>query len=310
MKTIRIATRQSQLALWQAEHVKALLQSLHPDLQVQLIPMTTQGDELLETRLDKVGGKGLFVKELEHALLNQTADIAVHSMKDVPVEYPEGLHLPVILTREDPRDALVANHATTLATIKTGAIIGTSSLRRESQLKLCRPDLNVKLLRGNVPTRLAKLDRGEYDAIILAAAGLNRLEQSARITHYLSLQESVPAAGQGAIGIECRVDDVMTQQFIAPLHDANTAECVIAERALNRRIAEVLPAAKSICHVPIAAHALRHAHGLELIGLVATTDGSQCLRETLTDPSLSPTELGQALANRLLEQGALEILLA
>ena len=308
MKKIRIATRQSELALWQANHVKSQLIQHYPNIEIELVPMTTQGDELLETRLDKVGGKGLFVKELETALLNHTADIAVHSMKDVPVEFPEGLFLPVILMREDPRDAFVSNTAETLAMLKPNAIVGTSSLRRESQLKYLRPDLTITLLRGNVPTRLKKLDNGDYDAIILAAAGLKRLNRAARITDYLSVQQSLPAAGQGAIGIECRSDDQETQYIIQALHHAPTAECVTAERALNRGIAAKLPAAKSICHVPIAAFATFQQDKIQLTGLVASPDGQHYLRETLHATNQNPEQLGAELAERLLAKGALEIL--
>ncbi|MEW8692828.1 MAG: hydroxymethylbilane synthase, partial [Candidatus Thiodiazotropha endolucinida] len=228
-QTITIATRKSPLAMWQAEHVAAELKRVHPDIRVELMGMTTQGDKILDTPLAKIGGKGLFIKELEQGLISGEADIAVHSMKDVPVELPSGLHLPVIMQREDPRDAFVANRYQSIDQLPQGACVGTSSLRRQCQLAEVRPDLVIKSLRGNVNTRLRKLDDGEYDAIILAAAGLKRLGFEDRITALIGPEQSLPAIGQGAVGIECRVDDPRVNDLITPLHHAETAYCVGAE---------------------------------------------------------------------------------
>ena len=225
---LRIATRKSPLALWQAEHVKARLQALHPGLGVELIGMTTRGDKILDAPLAKIGGKGLFVKELEHALLGNEADIAVHSMKDVPMEFPEGLTLGVICEREDPRDAFVSNRFASVSDLPQGAIVGTSSLRRQCQLSYARPDLELITLRGNVDTRLRKLQEGQYDAIILAAAGLIRLGLESRITHYFDADQSVPAVGQGIIGIECRDDDRSTVERVRALNDADSWQCIEA----------------------------------------------------------------------------------
>lgn len=229
-KTLRIATRKSALALWQAEYVKAQLELHHPDLVVELCPMTSRGDHILDVPLAKVGGKGLFVKELEHSLLAGETDIAVHSMKDVPMDFPEGLGLEVICPREDPRDAFVSNQYDGLEDLPMGAVVGTSSLRRQCQLSALRPDLKITFLRGNVNSRLAKLDEGQYDAIILAAAGLIRLEMAARIRQFISVETSLPAGGQGAVGIECRSDDSTTQALLKPLHDQATAWRVLAEQ--------------------------------------------------------------------------------
>jgi len=246
--TLRIATRRSPLALWQAETVAARLRALEPGIAVELVPMRTQGDKLLDAPLAKVGGKGLFVKELENALLDGRADIAVHSMKDVPVEFPPGLRLAVIMVREDPRDALVSGRYPDLASLPAGARVGTSSLRRKCQLMGLRPDLELVDLRGGVNTRLRKLDDGEYDAIILACAGLKRLEMSARIREAITTETMLPAIGHGAMGIECRAGDAVVETRIAALADAATATCVRAERALNRRLG-------GGCQVPIAGHA-------------------------------------------------------
>ncbi|MGD8909544.1 MAG: hydroxymethylbilane synthase, partial [Chromatiales bacterium] len=235
-QTIRIATRKSPLAMWQAEHVAAELKRIHPKIVVEIQGMTTQGDKILDTPLAKIGGKGLFIKELEQGLLSGRADIAVHSMKDVPVELPEGLHLSVIMQRGDPRDAFVSNRYKSLDELPDGACVGTSSLRRQSQLAELRPQLQIKSLRGNVNTRLGKLDKGEYDAIILAAAGLIRLGFEERITAFISQEQSLPAIGQGAVGIECRSDDSRVNELIAPLHHPETASCVLAERAMNQRL--------------------------------------------------------------------------
>lgn len=300
---IRIATRQSPLALWQAEHVRQLLCAQHPDLEVMLVPMVTKGDVILDTPLAKVGGKGLFVKELELALLEQRADIAVHSMKDVPVEFPDGLGLVCICERDDPHDALVSNHYDSLDALPQGAIVGTSSLRRQCQLRAARPDLHIKDLRGNVGTRLSKLDNGEYDAIILAAAGLRRLGLEARIRARLSVQQSLPAVGQGAIGIECRLDDARVRALLAPLNHADTADRVVAERAMNNRL-------QGGCQVPIGSYAELTGDQLYLRALVGAPDGSRLLQAEIRGPRTEAEQLGSALAEQLLDAGAGSILSA
>nr|WP_302981903.1 hydroxymethylbilane synthase [Plesiomonas shigelloides] len=300
---IRIATRQSPLALWQAEHVRQLLCAQHPDLEVTLVPMVTKGDVILDTPLAKVGGKGLFVKELELALLEQRADIAVHSMKDVPVEFPDGLGLVCICERDDPHDALVSNHYDSLDALPQGAIVGTSSLRRQCQLRAARPDLHIKDLRGNVGTRLSKLDNGEYDAIILAAAGLRRLGLEARIRARLSVQQSLPAVGQGAIGIECRLDDARVRALLAPLNHADTADRVVAERAMNNRL-------QGGCQVPIGSYAELTGDQLYLRALVGAPDGSRLLQAEIRGPRTEAEQLGRALAEQLLDAGAGSILSA
>ncbi|QGU31737.1 hydroxymethylbilane synthase [Thermochromatium tepidum] len=299
--SIRIATRKSPLALWQAEHVAARLKALHPDLRVEIIGMTTKGDQLLDSPLSKVGGKGLFVKELEQGMLAGEADIAVHSMKDVPVELPEGLHLAVIMERENPHDAFVSNTYTRLAELPAGACVGTSSLRRQCQLADRRPDLRIEPLRGNVNTRLAKLDAGEFDAIILAAAGLIRLGFASRIRDTLDPDDSLPAIGQGAIGIECRIEDARVHQLIAPLADRDTSDRVRAERALNARL-------NGGCQVPIGGHAVLEGDRLILKGLVGTTDGTRILRATASGPRSEPEAIGVRVAEDLLAQGADAIL--
>ena len=299
--TLRIATRKSQLALWQAEYVRDVLLQYHPDLQVELIKMTTEGDRILDTPLAKVGGKGLFVKELETGLLNSDADIAVHSMKDVPVELPEGLHLSVICPREDPRDAFISNDYKLFEDLPKGARLGTSSLRRQCQLAAQRPDLNIIDLRGNVNTRLQKLDNGDYDAIILAAAGLKRLGMEDRITQTLSPEVSLPAIGQGAVGIECRKDDDWVNELLAPLNDRDTATRVRAERALNHRL-------QGGCQVPIAGYA-ELSHGVILLrGLVGTVDGSEIIHGEIAGQPEDAEYLGRVLAEDLLSRGADEIL--
>lgn len=300
---IRIATRKSPLALWQAEHVSAGLRALHPDLEVELVTMTTQGDKILDTPLAKVGGKGLFVKELEQGMLEGRADIAVHSMKDVPVDLPEGLQLTVILQREDPRDAFVSNHFSGIDGLPQGAKVGTSSLRRECQLKERRPDLRILPLRGNVNTRLRRLDEGEYDAIILAAAGLKRLEFTDRIRSYIEPEVSLPAIGQGAIGIESRSDDAQINALIQGLHHTDTATCVSAERAMNHRL-------QGGCQVPIAGHAILQGDQVWLRGLVGSVDGSEIIRDEQTMPATETEQLGIQVADRLLSQGADRILKA
>lgn len=300
--TLRIATRQSPLALWQAEYVKAQLAHFYPDVHVELVKFTTRGDKILDTPLAKIGGKGLFVKELEHALLTGEADIAVHSMKDVPMEFPDGLELGVICPRETPFDALVSNRFATLDALPEGACVGTSSLRRQCQLRRLRPDLQIRDLRGNVGTRLAKLDAGEYDAIVLAAAGLKRLGLENRIRDSLAPELCLPAGGQGAVGIELRSGDAVTASLIAPLHCAETARCVLAERALNRRL-------QGGCQVPIACYAIPRGSELFLRGLVGSLDGNELLMAEASSAA-DPAELGVQVAEQLLAQGADRILAA
>ena len=300
---IRIATRKSPLAMWQAEHVAAALRAAHPGIEVELLGMSTQGDKILDTPLAKIGGKGLFVKELEQGMLEGNADIAVHSMKDVPVELPEGLHLPVIMAREDPRDAFVSNQHESLDALPRGARVGTSSLRRQSQLLELRPDLELLPLRGNVNTRLRKLDEGEYDAIILAAAGLIRLGFRERIRAFIEPEQSLPAIGQGAVGIECRVDDARVNGLIAPLHHVPTASRVLAERAMNNRL-------EGGCQVPIAGHAILENGRLWLRGLVGSVDGKVIIRGEIRGDESEAESLGVTLAERLLADGADEILRA
>ena len=299
--TIRIATRKSPLAMWQAEHVADALRAAHPGLTVEIHGMSTQGDKILDTPLAKIGGKGLFVKELEARMLEGDADIAVHSMKDVPVELPEGLHLAVIMQREDPRDAFVSNNHASLDELPEGAVVGTSSLRRQCQLSDRRPDLQIKSLRGNVNTRLRKLDEGQYDAIILAAAGLIRLGFGERIRSSIDPSDSLPAIGQGAVGIECRSDDERVNALLAPLHHDDTASCVLAERAMNTRL-------EGGCQVPIGGHAILQHDQLWMRGLVGTVDGSEIVRADIRGPRDDADALGTALADELLEHGAREIL--
>lgn len=299
--TVRIATRKSALALWQAEYVKAQLEHFHPGINVELVPMVTKGDIILDTPLAKVGGKGLFVKELEVAMLENRADIAVHSMKDVPVEFPEGLGLQVICPREDPRDAFVSNTYTNFDDLPQGAIVGTSSLRRLCQLKAMRPDLDIRDLRGNVNTRLKKLDEGQYDAIILAAAGLIRLEMPERIKSCIEPETMLPANGQGAVGIECRTDDETIKALIAPLECQETRTRVLSERAMNRAL-------EGGCQVPIGSYAIINDDQIYLRGLVGAIDGSSIIRDELTGSINDAEALGEQLAQQLLNQGADEIL--
>ena len=280
LKTLKIATRQSPLALWQANFVKDQLEKFHPTLSVELVPMVTKGDVILDSPLAKIGGKGLFVKELENALLEKRADIAVHSMKDVPMEFPEGLGLSVICKREDPRDAFVSNTYCSLDELPQGAIVGTSSLRRQCQLKQLRPDLDIRSLRGNVGTRLSKLDNGEYDAIILASAGLIRLGLAERIASFIEVEQSLPAAGQGAVGIECRV---------------------LAERAMNTRL-------QGGCQVPIGGYAIEQDGEVFLRALVGETDGSAIIRAEGKSAVENAEALGVSIAEQLLAQGADKIL--
>ena len=301
-RTLRIATRKSPLALWQANFVKDRLEALHPDLQVELVPMSTQGDKILDTPLAKVGGKGLFVKELETAMLEGRADIAVHSMKDVPVEFPDGLGLHTICEREDPRDAFVSTHFNQIDELPQGAVVGTSSLRRQCQLRAARPDLVIRDLRGNVNTRLAKLDAGEYDAIILAAAGLKRLEMAHRIAAFIEPEQSLPANGQGAVGIECRLDDHELHALLAPLEHPETRIRVLTERAMNRAL-------QGGCQVPIGAYALVQGEEVWLRGLVGSPDGARVIRDEIRGPLAEGEALGHTLAQRLLAAGA-DVILA
>lgn len=298
---LRIATRQSPLALWQANFVKAELEKYHPNLTVELVTMVTKGDVILDTPLAKIGGKGLFVKELELALLEERADIAVHSMKDVPMSFPEGLGLAVICEREDPRDAFVSNRYASLAELPEGAIVGTSSLRRQCQLMAAYPHLTVKSLRGNVGTRLSKLDNGEYDAIILASAGLIRLGMPERIKSFISVEDSLPAAGQGAVGIETRVNDTHVLNYLAKLNHNPTACCVMAERAMNTRL-------QGGCQVPIGGFATLNGEELELNALVGSLDGSTIIRASGKAHQRDAEQLGIRIAEQLLAQGADKIL--
>ncbi|WJD50170.1 MULTISPECIES: hydroxymethylbilane synthase [unclassified Enterobacter] len=298
---LRIATRQSPLALWQAQYVKQRLMACHPGLTVELVPMVTRGDVILDTPLAKVGGKGLFVKELELALIENRADLAVHSMKDVPVEFPKGLGLVTICEREDPRDAFVSNNYDSLDALPAGSIVGTSSLRRQCQLAERRPDLEIRSLRGNVGTRLGKLDKGDYDAIILAVAGLKRLDLEDRIRMALPPELSLPAVGQGAVGIECRLDDTRTHALLAPLNHADTALRVKAERAMNTRL-------EGGCQVPIGSYAELVDGEIWLRALVGAPDGTVMIRGERRGKPEEAEQLGISLAEELLANGAREIL--
>ncbi|OQY50760.1 MAG: hydroxymethylbilane synthase [Candidatus Parabeggiatoa sp. nov. 2] len=298
---LRIATRKSPLALWQTNHVRDALCRAHPELQIEIVEITTKGDKILDTPLAKIGGKGLFVKELENCLLEGRADIAVHSMKDVPIELPKGLTLPIIMRREDPYDAFVSNHYPNLAALPKEAIVGTSSLRRQSQLLALRPDLQIRSLRGNVGTRLNKLDNGDYDAIVLAAAGLKRLGMAERIREVLKPDIILPAIGQGAIGIECRQNDAQTLELISVLNDTPTQQRIIAERALNERLG-------GGCQVPIGGFAQIDEDGLHLQGLVGDIQGKQVIRHTIHGPIDLGDQLGKQLGNELLAQGADKLL--
>lgn len=298
---IRIATRKSPLALWQAHYVKDALQSAHPGLEVELVTMVTKGDVILDTPLAKVGGKGLFVKELEVAMLEGRADLAVHSMKDVPVDFPQGLGLVTICEREDPRDAFVSNHYSNIDALPQGATVGTCSLRRQSQLQAYRPDLIIKELRGNVGTRLSKLDSGEYDAIILAAAGLKRLELEERIASFIEPEQSLPAVGQGAVGIECRLDDDRLIELLKPLAHKDTTDRVLCERAMNITL-------QGGCQVPIGSYAVLEGDDLWLRALVGEPDGSHIVRGEIRGPRERAESMGVQLAQQLLDDGAKVIL--
>lgn len=312
MKTLKIATRQSPLALWQAEHIKARLEQLYPDLTIELLTMTTKGDKILDTPLAKIGGKGLFVKELEQALFDKRADIAVHSLKDVPMELPNGLTLGAYCGREQPTDAFVSNHFATLDDLPIGAKLGTSSLRRQCQIQQYRPDLQIVSLRGNVGTRLSKLDNGEYDAIILATSGLTRLGLTDRIRHELDTDVSLPAVGQGALAIECRADDDEILDLLKPLNHEISKICVLAERAMNRHL-------QGGCQVPIAGFATVHDGQIWLRGRVGSVDGKILLKSehhnALLDPNTQAMideqiaeSMGIVVAEELIAQGADKIL--
>jgi hydroxymethylbilane synthase len=296
-----IATRKSPLALWQAEHVRSRLLELHAGLQVELLTMSTQGDRILDSPLAKIGGKGLFVKELEQGMLEGRADIAVHSMKDVPAELPEGLCIGAILEREDPQDAFVSNEFASIDALPDAARVGTSSLRRQCQLRARRPDLQILDLRGNVGTRLGKLDAGDYDAIVLACAGLRRLGLEARITAALAPELMLPAIAQGVIGIECRCDDERVKALIAPLNHAETLQRTTAERAMNAALA-------GGCQTPVAGYAVLDGNGIELRGLVGRADGSEIVRGDISGPVQQAAALGTQLADDLLSRGARSIL--
>lgn len=300
---LRIATRKSPLALWQANFVKHALEQAHSNLQVELLAMSTRGDKILDSPLAKVGGKGLFVKELEQALLEDRADIAVHSMKDVPMEFPEGLGLAVICEREDPSDAFVSNDHASFDALPQGARVGTSSFRRQCQLRENRPDIQIVDLRGNVGTRLSKLDTGGYDAIILAAAGLMRLELTDRIRQRLPYDVCLPAGGQGAVGIECRTQDLETLKLIDCLHHQDTATRVVAERTVNGRL-------QGGCQVPIASFAEIHGEEIYLRALVGNLDGSRIIRSEMRGDRHRAEQIGMLVAEDLLSQGAEEILQA
>lgn len=300
-KTIRIATRKSPLALWQAEEVSRQLRHHHPDIEIELVKIVSKGDKILDAPLAKVGGKGLFVKELEQGMLDGDADIAVHSMKDVPMEFPAGLHLPVIMEREDPRDAFVSNQYQSLSDLPHNARIGTSSLRRQLQIKEAMPQAAMLHLRGNVNSRLDKLDRGDFDAIILASAGLIRLGFQDRISSNIEPEQSLPAIGQGAVGIECRQDDQAMIELLQPLNHPQTHTRLLAERAMNHRL-------NGGCQVPIAGYATLEGNELYLRGLVGRPDGSEVVRAEIRGPAAQAEQLGDRLAEQLLAQGAETIL--
>lgn len=303
MNTLKIATRKSPLALWQAEHVKARLEEIHSDLTVELVSMTTEGDRFLDAPLVAVGGKGLFIKELETALLERRADIAVHSMKDVTIDLPDELALPVIMEREDTRDVFISNSYDNLEALPDKAILGTSSLRRQSQAKALFPKIELKDLRGNVGTRLSKLDNGEYDGILLAAAGIIRLGMEERVTQFLSHELLLPAIGQGAIGIECRAGDDTVEELIAPLNHEVTAVCVKTERAFSRRLF-------GGCQLPIAGQATITADEITLNGLIAKTDGTEVIQSELKGQIEDSDNIGISLAETLLQRGGDKILQA
>jgi hydroxymethylbilane synthase len=302
-KKLVIASRESALAMWQALHIQARLQALYPSCDVQILGMTTTGDQILDSPLSRIGGKGLFVKELEIALEDGSADLAVHSMKDVPMNLPAGFILAATAEREDARDAFVSNNFATLEDLPHGSIVGTSSLRRQSQLQHRFPHLKIESLRGNVQTRLRKLDEGQYAAIILAAAGLIRLELGDRIRQFISPENSIPAVGQGALGIEIRADRTDLIEVLAPLNHIDTQLCVEAERGFSRALA-------GSCTVPLGAYAVRNGNNINMTGFVASVDGKQILRESITGLASNAEAVGRALAAKLVERGADKILAA
>jgi hydroxymethylbilane synthase len=300
-KQLVIASRESALAMWQAKHIQARLQALYPQCDVQILGMTTMGDQILDKPLARIGGKGLFIKELENALLDGSADLAVHSMKDVPMNMPESFALVATCDRENPQDAFVSNDYDALADLPHGSIVGTSSLRRQSQIQARFPHLKIESLRGNVQTRLRKLDEGQYAAIILAAAGLIRLELGDRIRNFISAEDSIPAVGQGALGIEIRADRTDLIDVLAPLNHNDTEQCVEAERGFSRALA-------GSCTVPLGAYATKTENTISITGFVASVDGTKMLRETITGDANNPESIGQALAAKLVSQGADKIL--
>ncbi|MEF3169334.1 MAG: hydroxymethylbilane synthase [Deltaproteobacteria bacterium] len=301
MPILRLATRKSVLAVTQSTWVKDRLEALNPGLDVELVRITTKGDRILDVPLARIGGKGLFVKDIEEALLAGEADFAVHSLKDVPAEVPEGLEVSVFPEREDARDAFISRNGVALAALPSGSRVGTSSLRRMVQLRSRRPDLDIISLRGNLDTRLRKLDAGEFDAILLAAAGLNRLGLAGRVTEFLDPEVMLPAVGQGALALEFRTDDTVTRRILAPLHHQETAVCVTSERAFLSRL-------EGGCQVPIGAHAVIDRDTLRLSGLVANEDGTRVIRREKIGPVSSPETLGTALADEILAEGGAEIL--
>ena len=298
---LRIATRKSPLALWQAEEVSRRLKSFHPDLEIELVPMTTKGDQILNSPLSKVGGKGLFVKELEVAMLEGRADIAVHSMKDVPMEFPEGLQLSAVLERDDPRDAFISDKYNSLDELPDGAILGTSSLRRQTIIKSTYPNLEIKMLRGNINTRIAKLEAGEYDAIILAASGLKRMGFDERITAIIEPEVMLPAVGQGALGIEGRSNDAEVDAILAPLRDKETTLRLTTERAMNNRL-------NGGCQVPVAGYSEVNGDQITLRGLIGFTDGSTIYRSEKSAATNNAESLGIAVAEELMAQGGDKVL--
>lgn len=300
-RVLKIATRKSPLALWQAEHVKAELESRYSELTVELVPMSTKGDEILDRSLAAIGGKGLFLKELERAMLAGEADLAVHSMKDVPGELPAGLHIAAVLTREDPRDAIVSNDVASLEDMPKGSVLGTSSLRRQAQMLSLRPDLDIQPARGNVGTRLQRLDEGNFKAIMLAYAGLKRLGLAERARQVLDTEVCLPAVGQGIVGIECREDDVELNALLAELNDPVSDTCLSAERSFASAL-------EASCHAPVAAHAVLEGDALHLRGLVATTDGQTVLKGEIRGTAGEARKLGLRLADELIEKGAGKIL--
>src|SRR5690554_383089 len=302
-KKLVIASRESALAMWQARHIQIRLKALYPNTDVEILGMTTTGDQILDSPLSRIGGKGLFVKELEQALADGRADLAVHSMKDVPMYLPDGFAMAAISEREDPRDAFVSNDFPDLVALPSGSVVGTSSLRRQSQLQARFPHLRIESLRGNLQTRLRKLDEGQYAAIILAAAGLKRLGLEARIADLIDVEDSIPAVGQGALGIEINADREDLYEILAPLNHSDTASCVEAERGMSRALS-------GSCTVPLGAYAEKENNEIYIRGFVASLDGSEMLRESIKGDAKDPETLGQQLAQRLRDRGADQILSA